>query len=242
MDEKKRARLEAAIPPQGSGTYPPSEEVTRKAARIADWAYWPAGRVVEIWQAVALSLGIDPDSLEFSPFGHIRDLFNPEVRADFAKRLKMIAALTEYSARLPLSEYVENMGALSMPPELAALAAPVASVNSPSSAELTEIPAISGALENAAPTASSEQIDDDESMRRTRLYEEIEMIKGFELMTEAKICACLGDVARGTQSCVTEITVDSIKWKDRNGGNQKTSRQALGKWLQRNQKRKLKRS
>ena len=121
MDEKKRARLMAAITPQGSVSSPPSpHEITRLTTPVTDWAYWPARREVEIWEAVALSLNIDPGSLEFSPLGAIRNFSRSGDSGKFTKRLKMTAALTQHTERLPLSQYATMLGALPMPPEMAA--------------------------------------------------------------------------------------------------------------------------
>ena len=83
-----------------------------------------------------------------------------------------------------------------------------------------------------------ESADNDVSIRRNRLYEEIEMIPGFEAMTKAKIRSSLEPVAGKPNSCVTEVARESIKWKDANGNPQATDTEALGKWLQRHPKRK----
>ena len=79
--------------------------------------------------------------------------------------------------------------------------------------------------------------EDDEPKRRTRFYEEIEQIEGFELMSLSKIWVHFHDVDKHT-SCVTEVNKDSIKWIDGKGGVQETTRKALEKWLQRHPKRK----
>ena len=121
MDEEKRARLERAITPQGDEGRP-SRKVSRKPVTAPDWRYWPAERVVEVWQAIALSLDIDPDSLELSTTGSIKTFRSADERREFLRRIKMIAALTDYASSLPLSEYSVMLGALPMPEQLAALA------------------------------------------------------------------------------------------------------------------------
>jgi hypothetical protein len=97
-------------------------------------------------------------------------------------------------------------------------------------------------LEQGEQTASAKQFGDCESIRRTRLYEEIELIDGFELMTAVKIFAFLRGVAATTKSCVTEVKRDSIMWIDKKGGKQETLNSALEKWLQRHASRQVKRT
>ncbi len=44
----------------------------RYQARISpDWSFWPPSRPVAPWQAVALSLNLDPDSLKHHPYGRM---------------------------------------------------------------------------------------------------------------------------------------------------------------------------
>lgn len=78
--------------------------------------------------------------------------------------------------------------------------------------------------------------DDSGPKKRRRIYDEIEMIAGFETITAARIRTTLSGVAGTAKSCVKEITIDSIKWIDNGGKVQETTDAALCKWLQRRRK------
>lgn len=134
MDDKKRARLEAAITPQGVSGYSEPRSVRHKPATAPEWAYWPPGRTVEQWQAVSLSLGLDPDSLELRDGGFIAAESFPSADAqnEFTRRMDLIHGLTRNDCA-PLAHFVALLGKLSMPAELLALALPIVA---PSSSDL----------------------------------------------------------------------------------------------------------
>ena len=95
------------------------------------------------------------------------------------------------------------------------------------------------AFQSATTTAMNDRPadDGDDQKRRNRLYQEVELIDGFELSTPAKIRSSLAQVAGTTKSCVVEVKKDSIRWVDGNGGFQQTSDEALQKWLSRHPSR-----
>lgn len=138
MDKKKYDRLERAISPTMRSSSGHPLDVAPKPIRTPDWEHWPANRRAELWEVVALSLNIDPDSLEFTQLGHIRFLRDPVTLAKFLSRVKMLAAIPPHVTAQPLSQWVAMLGKLPMPEELAALAAPGAPNNLPLSAALPE--------------------------------------------------------------------------------------------------------
>ncbi len=125
MDDKKRARLEAAITPKGVSGHREPRSLHHKPVTAPEWAYWPPGRMVEKWQAVSLSLGLDPDSLELRDGGFITAESFPGIEAqnEFTRRMDLIHGLTRNDCE-PLAHFVALLGSLSMPPELTALAVP----------------------------------------------------------------------------------------------------------------------
>lgn len=141
MDEKEKeklrarnlARLESAIPAT-SGGYSFPREIHYIPAIAPDWAYWSAEQRVQRWQAVSLSLNLDPDSLKHTDdglgaLGHGR-LIPPQsfpsadIQDKFRKRIDLLGRLSE-KVCAPLSEFVALLGKRDMPPELTALVAPV---------------------------------------------------------------------------------------------------------------------
>ena len=65
-DEKKPSNAPAPIKPlSGTGGY--IQRQRRTPATAPDWTLWPSSRRVQTWQAIALSLNIDPNSLTLSP-------------------------------------------------------------------------------------------------------------------------------------------------------------------------------
>ncbi len=135
---KQRARLENAVmPTHGSGNRCP-REIHRNPVTAPEWMYWPAERSVETWQAVSLSLGLDPNSLEHrgGAFGESEVITaesfpSADTQDEFRKRIDLLGALSE-KVYAPLSHFVALLGNLPMPPELAMLA--VAPINPPSNA------------------------------------------------------------------------------------------------------------
>lgn len=118
---RRRARLEAAVTPQGSGGYAQQREVYRKPITAPSWVYWPAGRKVEQWQVVSLSLGLDPDSLEHrGDFITAESFPDADTQDEFRKRIDLLGALSE-EVCAPLSLFVGKLRIFPMPPELAAL-------------------------------------------------------------------------------------------------------------------------
>lgn len=121
---RRRAKLEAAVTPQGSSGYARQRLGYRKPITAPSWVYWPANRIVAQWQVVSLSLGLDPDSLE-----QRGDYITPEsfpdadTQGEFKKRIDLLGALTE-KVCAPLSQFVGILGMVSMPPELSALNLP----------------------------------------------------------------------------------------------------------------------
>jgi len=106
--------------------------VRRKPATAPDWAFWPAVRPVAPWQAAALSLGLDPDSLDMLSGGWMGGpgappSFKPESFSDaeievaHGKRLALIGSFVSHSARVPLGELAGVLSALPSPPEFVAL-------------------------------------------------------------------------------------------------------------------------
>lgn len=105
-----------------------------------DWKFWPSRPWVKAWEAVALSLNIEPRSLEEDPLSFMadtgggpfflkRDFPNPEVKAEFDKRLRLAIARSpnpEFSGfdDVNLAEF--SAWSLSsrwpVPPQIAALA------------------------------------------------------------------------------------------------------------------------
>ncbi|SNS34276.1 hypothetical protein SAMN06265795_102300 [Noviherbaspirillum humi] len=124
-------------------------------ARSIDWEYWRAMRKAKEWQACALSLGLDPDSMKGHPQAWMAgpgsgqlftsDSFpSTDAQVKFEKRLRLLRAnrydravftppLTQYSSLGPdevlLSEFAawgQSVGWPDMPPELVEMAKPVA--------------------------------------------------------------------------------------------------------------------
>jgi hypothetical protein len=65
------------------------------SATTTDWEFWLAMPEVKLWQAVALSLGIDPDRIDQSrdywrDGPDERDVANANLRAEFRKRLSLL--------------------------------------------------------------------------------------------------------------------------------------------------------
>lgn len=101
-----------------------------------DWSYWPASRNVKQWQAVALSLNIDPDSLRHSPQGWMagpgagpvllsESFPSAEVENEFQKRLDLLANCLPGKPMMALckfAEWADSVNLTPMPSELAALA------------------------------------------------------------------------------------------------------------------------
>lgn len=164
---KKNTRLENAVLPTSGGGSSWRHEVHRNAAVTPEWVYWPAERRVDSWQAVSLSLGLDPDSLEHAGECITAASFpTAEVQAEFEKRLALVSALTSYVCA-PLLQFVALLERFPMPPELAVLAAPAAPDKPPSStAHLETRPEtddesqkVDAAIVSAGATATGEKYD-----------------------------------------------------------------------------------
>lgn len=106
--------------------------VQRKPATAPDWAYWPAARPVKPWQAVALSLNLEPESLEHSstawmagpgagPVLKSESFPDAETEATFGKRLALLGDFVSHSSSVPLGVLAGKLVAHTMPPEMAAL-------------------------------------------------------------------------------------------------------------------------
>jgi hypothetical protein len=117
-----------------------------KPAVPVDWAFWPASRRVKRDEAIALSLGLDPNSI----CGN-NGCINPEFCPDnatailFLKRLSLLTACG-YNTSIPLSAFAAwavSINLSPIPPELVALARKPTDVP-----EQTDAPAPS---ENVAP-------------------------------------------------------------------------------------------
>ena len=165
--KKKNTRLENAVLPTSGGGSSWRREVHRNAATAPEWVYWPAERRVDSWQAVSLSLGLDPDSLEHAGECITAASFpTAEVQAEFEKRFALVSGLTDL-ASAPLSKFVALLGPLPMPPELALLTTPVAPDKPPSSAAQLEIKPetddesqkVDGAIVGAGATATGAKCD-----------------------------------------------------------------------------------
>lgn len=142
-DKKKDARrrlLEAAVQPKGCGGPSPLErvlEIQRQPAVLPEWIYWPSRGEVFQWEAVALSLGLAPDSMQHSE-GFISPASFPtkEIQVEFRKRLELVWRLTNQD-KAPLEYFALLMKTLTMPLEMAAMASPAlgaASINLPKEA------------------------------------------------------------------------------------------------------------
>ncbi len=110
--------------------------------KIPDWKFWRDMPQVDLWQACALSLNLDPDSLTFSNDGmggasyiKMQSFPNEEAWEKFNKRLRLLEAKMRESRVVPLADFVKWALSLStpwdMPPELEN----VASVVKPSKVE-----------------------------------------------------------------------------------------------------------
>ncbi len=131
--EARRQRLERAITPRGSGRAWNEPHMVWATHKIPDWKFWPDMPKVQLWQACALSLNLDPDSLTFSNDGmggasyiKMQSFPNEEAWEKFNKRLRLLEAKMRESRVVPLADFVKWASSLStpwdMPPELVALA------------------------------------------------------------------------------------------------------------------------
>ncbi len=150
------AKVSKAPPPIKpiSGTGWSSPRVTTRAP---DWDFWRHVRRAEVWQVCALSLNIDPDSLERGAYGQWRGFASNEVAERFDKRIRLYSNVTNTLAHseITLSDFaawaVKEMKWSDLPPELVALAQQPAKQLAPESAA-----APSGAPEKGAPVAKKE--------------------------------------------------------------------------------------
>lgn len=129
----RRQRLENAIlPTTGSGRA--VQHRVWAAAQVPDWEFWRDMPEVELWQACALSLNLDPDPLTPSDDGmgmggesyfKARSFPNDEAWEKFNKRLRLLEANMQRPT-VRLADFVTWASSLStpwdMPPELVALA------------------------------------------------------------------------------------------------------------------------
>ena len=131
------------------------------SGRVPDWDFWRHMPEVELWQACALSVGFDPDKVEFSRDGWMAgpgdngpfiesDCFrNAEQELTFKKRLRLLKAnfhnrdhfsagtlnmSASHRCGVKLSEFATWAVCIAMevPGELAALATPLAQDARPS--------------------------------------------------------------------------------------------------------------
>lgn len=133
-------RISKAPPPptyhlSGTGGGPSKP---RYQAKIApDWSFWPPSRRVAPWQAVALSLNLDPDSLTHSPHGWMAGPGAPpfflsesfpdaETETKFKKRSDLLASYRpSHEELLPLQDFATWAASVNLapiPPELAVYA------------------------------------------------------------------------------------------------------------------------
>lgn len=123
-DNKQISKAPEPISPVG-GSRPVTRRIHYQPHKAPDWTYWPASRKVWQWQAVALSLNIDPESLRHSPDGFVAESFpSAEVEAAFKKRLDLLANCILGKSMMSLSKFTEwaaSVNLTPMPSELAAL-------------------------------------------------------------------------------------------------------------------------
>jgi hypothetical protein len=113
------------IQPVGNRMLSARAPTAYKPAVPVDWAFWPASRRVKRDEAIALSLGLDPNSI----CGN-NGCINPEFCPDnatailFLKRLSLLTACG-YNTSIPLSAFAAwavSINLSPIPPELVALA------------------------------------------------------------------------------------------------------------------------
>jgi hypothetical protein len=137
LKAKNKARLERAITPQGSVSYALRVDLPTPLEQ-PDWDYWPYLPTVKPWQACALALNIEPDSVDYRPKSwdgqpETWDGFPSEVGDHFIKLLQLLVAnqfekkhfTKNFSMGVRLSEFAAwcvHVG-FAIPPELSALAA-----------------------------------------------------------------------------------------------------------------------
>lgn len=139
MAEDKRSRLERAILPKGCGG---PRMVVWAPLSTPDWGFWQDMPKVELWQACALSLNLNPDSISPHydgmgmmgsglPSFRYENFPSAETWEEFEKRLRLAEAnIHPQNAFCPnpisLSDFVRFVLNLSnpwdMPPELVVLA------------------------------------------------------------------------------------------------------------------------
>jgi len=141
LQAKRQSRLERAIMPEGSGCAP-RYRPPPITIRLPKWDYWRHMPTVEPWEACALALNIEPDSVDYRPEswdGKSESWRFPsdEIGDHFIKLLQLLNAnqfekrhFTENFAKgVRLSEFaawcapvVRDLICCDIPPELAALA------------------------------------------------------------------------------------------------------------------------
>lgn len=154
-------------------------EVQRKPATSPDWAYWPADRHVKPWQAVALSLNLEPESLKHSssswmggpgakPILESESFPDAEIEATFRKRLALLGDFVSHSSRVQLGVLAGKLVAHTMPPEMAAL---------------IDVPATTGKSTEAPAEPVAKTGRPPEIARKAEILHQIiqSMIKGKEL-------------------------------------------------------------
>lgn len=138
LKASRQSRLEGAITPtNGRGGYAPRYSPPPSTVKPPTWDYWRHMPTVKPWQACALALNIEPDSVDYRPESwdgqpETWDGFPSEVRDHFIKLLQLLDAnqfekqhFTEnFRMGVRLSEFAAwcaHVG-FAIPPELSALA------------------------------------------------------------------------------------------------------------------------
>ncbi len=133
-----KRNLELALTPEGCGGTLNIKHKAWSPQQIPDWEFWLNMPEVELWQACALSLNVDPDSVAPTNDGMGGESFfkessfpNEEIWEAFQKRRRLLKAKMQWQNRydshsIGLGDFVRLVLCLSspwdMPQELVALA------------------------------------------------------------------------------------------------------------------------
>lgn len=195
----RRQRLENAIlPTTGSGRA--VQHRVWAAAQVPDWEFWRDMPEVELWQACALSLNLDPDPLTPSDDGmgmggesyfKARSFPNEEAWEKFNKRLRLLEANMQRPT-VRLADFVTWASSLStpwdMPPELVALA------QKPEALAGKPVPAPTTSAYMEGSDAAPEQLEPHEVERNDKPGQEICDL--FDAMNQAEIAALFEKVSQ----------------------------------------------
>lgn len=248
LKAKRQARLKNAILPQGSG-YAPRHITPPAKSNLPDWNYWRHIPKVEPWEACALALNIDPNSLSLATDGMgasgsgivtYRGFPNNEAADRFSKLLHLLNAnqferqhFTEnFAMGVRLTEFVawcapvvRDLTGRDIPSELTALAKAA-----PQAAPLEEAaPAVKVKGTKPAPVTQVNKL------RRDILDPAIDKaIKNAGNMEPADVYLKLKELAKDEEPPFSGLFEgDALCYTNTNDEPARLTKEALGKRLER---------